>query len=121
MSQVISLEEQRKKRANTSTSKSKSKQTTAQEKHGQTPIDDRELSAAETDTLAELIFTIERAKLQPFTTKSEFAREFANAVALCACEGFITTKLGDSQFTNVWMATSMGLQFLEEALYVLDN
>jgi|9_EtaG_2_1085328.scaffolds.fasta_scaffold00443_15 hypothetical protein len=49
----------------------------------------------------------------PITTKSKLAREKADAVALCACEGLISTMLPDGHFTNVWMITEDGIDWLE--------
>lgn len=73
--------------------------------------------AADNETLCaiELITVIQRAKVRPFTTKSDFAREWANPIALCACEGLITTQLNEGTYTNVWMVTSDGLDWAEEA------
>lgn len=46
-----------------------------------------------------------RARMQPFTTKSDFARRAANEIAILASEGMMSTKLDDENFTNVWMIT----------------
>lgn len=53
------------------------------------------------------------ARTSPFTTKSDMARKFANEVALAASEGMLTTKMSETQFTNVWMITADGLAFME--------
>ena len=34
----------------------------------------------------EIMIVIQKAKLSPFTTKSDFARAFASPIALAACE-----------------------------------
>jgi len=60
------------------------------------------------------------ARSKPFTTKSDFARLAANEVALCAVEGFITTKIQDDMFGNVWMVTQSGLAYMEELEDVLS-
>ena len=54
------------------------------------------------------------ARINPFTTKSNFARDAANEIALAASEGLISTRLEENKFTNRWMITMEGLQFLEE-------
>jgi len=59
------------------------------------------------------LLTLARAK--PFTTKSDTARAGADIVALCACEGLLTTMLPEGTFTNVWMVTSDGITWLEGA------
>ena len=58
---------------------------------------------------------LSRAVQRPFTTKSDLARAAANEIAVCASEGFLTTALPDGHYTNTWMITGTGLQWLEEA------
>ena len=72
-------------------------------------------------TLWTLYMTVEKARVQPYTTKSEFARIAATEVGICASEGLITTRLSDGKFTNVWMATPQGLRFLEEMADVFSD
>jgi hypothetical protein len=56
-----------------------------------------------------------RAYQSPFTTRSEFARTNAEWVAVCACQGFISTSIvGDEEFGRVWHITVMGLIHLRE-------
>lgn len=69
----------------------------------------------------EIMLVIQKAKITPFTTKSDFAREFANPIALAACEGFISTKLNDETYTNRWMVTQDGLAWFEGAVNVLGD
>jgi len=116
MSEIISLSEQRKKRDYISDSKSQSKQNIMSEKHGQMSISDEEMAG-----LLSVFSVVQKARVQPFTTKSDFAREFANEVALCASEGFITTQVDDSSFTNIWMVTHEGLSFMEGLSDVLGD
>lgn len=56
---------------------------------------------------------VEKAWREPFTTKSDFARENANDVAAAASLGYITTALnGDdtmADFSNAWLVTAKGL------------
>jgi hypothetical protein len=50
----------------------------------------------------------------PFTTRSDFARENAEAIAEACYEGQITTyshSLND--YSNVWYITSIGMRLLE--------
>jgi hypothetical protein len=82
---------------------------------GQILTDDDEREALEA-----LLSVCLKAKVEPFTTKSDFARTFANEIALCACEGFISTALDDS-YTNRWMVTAYGLEWIEEAFHVLRH
>jgi hypothetical protein len=52
----------------------------------------------------------------PFTTRSDFARNNAELVAVCACEGFISTKtVGTNQFGRRWHISVMGLMHLRES------
>lgn len=52
-----------------------------------------------------------------FTTKSDFARINADAVAQAASSGFMTTYTPRDGFGNVWRLTPMGIQYLfQEAI-----
>jgi len=62
-----------------------------------------------------LIEVLRRAYQSPFTTRSEFARTNAEWIAVCACQGFISTSIvGDDEFGRVWHITVMGLMHLRE-------
>lgn len=52
------------------------------------------------------------ARQKPFKTKSNIARVAANEIALAASEGLLTTKLNDATYTNVWMITADGLDWM---------
>jgi len=54
-----------------------------------------------------------RAWAAPFTTKSDFARECADLVAMAASDGFITTRIATGLYGNQWQITSKGLTHLE--------
>ena len=112
---VHSLDEWRKKRDELSISVSLSEQNTPSDEHGQTPTDE------ELDHIATIYGVVQSAKIKPFTTKSDFARSMATHVALAACEGLITTRLSDTKFTNTWMVTSAGLEYLDEVEDVLRD
>ena len=56
---------------------------------------------------------LSRAWASPFTTKSDFAREHADFVAMAASDGFITTRQATGLYSNVWLITAKGLRHLE--------
>ncbi len=59
---------------------------------------------------------LNNAYQNPFTTRSNFAREHAELVAVCACEGLISTRhVGTDQFGRRWHITVMGLMRLRES------
>lgn len=113
---VISLEEWRKKQEDISASKSQSPQNTKSDELGQTLIDDDELAV-----MMEIYTVLVHAKQSPFTTKSDFARVAANPVALCASEGLLSTQLNENTYTNKWMVTAEGLEWMEGMEDVLSN
>ena len=82
--------------------------------HGQTLIDDDGL-----ESLIAMHLVVSHARQKPFTTKSEFARYAANEIAVCAAEGFITTNIKEGMYSNMWMVTEEGLQFMREVEDVL--
>ena len=92
-----------------------SEQNTASDEHGQTLTDE------EANHIAAVFAVVQTAKAKPYTTKSDFARTWATHVALAACEGLITTRLSDTTFTNTWMVTSAGLEYLDEVEDVLRD
>lgn len=50
-----------------------------------------------------------------FTTKSDFAREFADYTAIAACMGWITTRIFPPDvWGSTWQISSKGLLALEE-------
>lgn len=57
---------------------------------------------------------LRKAWLGGFMTKSNFAREFANEVAIAASLGLITTKIGRESFDRTWRITRKGLDHLGE-------
>lgn len=57
---------------------------------------------------------LRKAWLNQFMTKSNFAREFANEVAICASLGLITTKIGKDKFDKTWRITRKGMDYLGE-------
>lgn len=63
----------------------------------------------------EILKVVLEAWNRPFTTRSDFARHNAEIVAVCACSGYITTRITADAFGNVWKTTTEGLGLLEEA------
>ena len=108
MSEIISLSKAREKRENTSESKSPSMPNIQSVLDGEIPTDPEERG------LLAVFMVVERARVNPYTTKSEFARLAATEVALAASEGLISTRIEGGLYTNRWMITAEGLEFLEE-------
>jgi hypothetical protein len=106
---VISLDEWRKKQEDISASNSQSKQNTKLEEHGLIPT-----NADELEQLREIWQILQTAKQKPFTTKSDIAREAATAIAFLASEGMLSTQLNEDTWTNRWMLTAVGLEWMEE-------
>ena len=90
-------------------------QNTKSDEAGLTHIDDEEMEA-----LSEIYHILMQAKQRPFTTKSDIARIAANAVGLCASEGLISTRLNEDTWTNKWMITTAGLEWMEDLGDVLS-
>lgn len=59
---------------------------------------------------------LKRAWLDPFLTKSDFARKQADSIAAAASLGYITTRTGAAQFERCWAITPAGLGHLWIAL-----
>lgn len=70
------------------------------------------LSATDVQTLLPVL---RRAWENPFTTRSDFARENTEVVAMAACLGLITVKHHNTlnEWGNNWRITARGLQLLE--------
>ena len=64
--------------------------------------------------IARVNLVLRRAWLEGFRTKSNFAREFADEVAIAASLGLITTKIGKDSFDKTWHITRKGLDHLGE-------
>jgi len=71
--------------------------------------------------LSNLMLVLQRARINPFTTKSDFARKAANEVALCASDDLITTRLSPTTISNVWVLTPDGADALEAISDVLSS
>ena len=112
---VLSLDEWRKRLAERSASDRQSKANTKSDETGPT------LTEGEAAGIAMVYHVLEAAKLKPYTTKSDFARTFATEIALAACEGLLSPRLNDAQFTKVWMVTSDGLDWMSGVEDVLRD
>ncbi len=109
---VISLEEWRKKQERLSTSDSQSKQTTPWDELGATPTEGGDPNS-DLELLIAFWIVLDRAARDPFTVKSNFARKGAWYIAVCASRGFITTEADYEVFSNLWMITEEGIEFME--------
>lgn len=61
---------------------------------------------------ASLVNVLERAWLNPFKTKSDFARNEADVIGMAASDGLITTKIATGFYGRVWVITPPGLSLL---------
>lgn len=61
-----------------------------------------------------LYLTVEKARVEPFTTKSSFSRVAANEIGIAASEGLISTRIEDGVYCNKWMITAEGMIWLME-------
>lgn len=61
-------------------------------------------------TLTELLKTV---WLHAPKTKSNFAREHANLMAMAACDGLITTKIATGFYDDRWRISHQGLKRLD--------
>ena len=59
-----------------------------------------------------MLAVLEQALIQPFKTKSNFARDNADLIAAAASECFITTRIASGQYTRQWSLTPLGLSHL---------
>ena len=57
-----------------------------------------------------------QAWASPFTTRSDFAREWADDIAMEAILGNITTLNADGSYGNVWRITSKGIAEVEKGM-----
>ena len=116
---VIYLSEWRQKQAALSALKSPQPQNIPWEDLGlkrTSPIIDEYL-----ENLVSLYITLDRAWRNPFTVKSDFAREGALHVAICASEGFITNKIETDTWGRKWLITEVGMEVKKEVDDVLET
>ncbi len=68
--------------------------------------------AIEREATMDLLAVVEKAWTAPFRTKSDFARENADAVAAAASRGLITTSVNATDHGRDWLVTPDGLASL---------
>jgi len=73
-----------------------------------------------TNHLCALALVVKTCWLNRVTTKSDFARLNATEIAACASEGFLTNRIGLDRYSNLWLPTPVGLEFLEESDETLE-
>lgn len=56
-----------------------------------------------------VIDVLRKAWMDPFTTKSDYARLHAATVAMAASDGYLTTKIATGLYSNQWQITELGL------------
>jgi hypothetical protein len=59
-----------------------------------------------------MIDVLDRCWKKPPKTKSDFAREYADLMAMAASDGLITTKLATGLYQRIWVLTPKGLSYL---------
>lgn len=114
---VISLDEWRKKQEKLSKLTSPSKQNIPWEELGLTRIEQNE----QIEDFLLTYTTLDRAWRKPFTVSSKFAREGAFYVALCASEGWITTKIDEETWGTRWSISEYGMGVKKELNRVLRD
>jgi len=62
----------------------------------------------------ELQGVLHRAWEMPFTTKSDYAREHADVIAMAASRGLLTTEVACGIFSREWRVTVAGVRLLSE-------
>ena len=65
------------------------------------------------EQLVSFWLVLDKAAREPFTVKSNFARNGAWYVAVCASSGLITTQIEDETVGKKWMITEEGFEFME--------
>ena len=115
---VIDFEQWRKKLEKASPSRSKLQQTMWSDQTGRkptknSPLSDLDLNREDIETLVAFVVVLDRAHLNPFTIQSNFAREAAQFVAICASEGLISVRLEEDTWGDRWLITPEGLMCKE--------
>lgn len=62
----------------------------------------------------QVAIVLRQAWLHGFRTKSNFARDHADEVAIAASLGLISTTIGKNLFDRTWRITRKGMDYLEE-------
>ena len=117
MTQVIDFAEWRQKLGERSPSPAQSRQNTQSASPGQIHTKTK----AEKAVLGILFSVLLEARTRPFTTKSDFARMAATEIGLLASEGLMSTELSPGHFTNKWLVTEAGLEWMSEVSDVFTD
>lgn len=59
-----------------------------------------------------IVHVLDKAWKEPFKLRSNFARTYADVVAMAASDGFITTKIAEGFYGTRWIITPAGLSHL---------
>ncbi len=62
-----------------------------------------------------LLKVLQEIYIHGATTKSNLARDNASIIAMCACEGLITTRVTAGVYSSEWRVTAKGLHLLAES------
>lgn len=114
---VISLDEWRKRQELLSELKSPSPQNIPWAELGLKPTEIDEYI----ENLVALFIVVDRAWRNPFTVKSDFAREGALHVAIAASEQFITTKIEEDTWGRHWIVTPTGMEVHDDINQILQE
>lgn len=111
---VTSLEEWRKKQELLSKSKSPSKANMTWDVLGVTPTESTDTPFSENvEQMIAFWIVLDKAQREPFKVKSNFARQAAWFIAVCASTGLITTEVEVDTFGQHWLITEIGIDFKE--------
>ena len=108
---VISLDEQRRKREKRLALDAPSTRSMPSGELGEIPIDPDSDGAPELGLMM-LYDVCREAWDKGISTKGDYARKAANALAIAAVEGLITTKMTDVHYGNRWLLTEDGADFM---------
>jgi hypothetical protein len=61
------------------------------------------------------------AQVRGFTVRSDFARQYAEYLAMAASLGLVSTKIAGNVYSSEWRPTIKGLAFLEEVYGRIDD
>ena len=117
MGSVVSLQEWREKQEKLSKLKSPSEANIPWEELGLVRTEVTE----QLESFMSTYITLDRAWRKPFKVKSQFARDGAFYVALCASENFITTNIAEDTWGDRWAITEVGMEAKRELDYVLKQ
>ena len=121
MSDIISLDEWRKKAVKNSDSKSQSRLNSALEKLGVTPTESKDIEGYSIEHIVGFYIVLDKAWRKPFKLKGNFARQAALYVATCCSLGFITNQVDEDTFIDKFTITPMGMDYKDSLDEILDE